>query len=183
MVRIAHRRNVLVTDHEVYDTLTNLLSFISARKFGYSHSEILFSDGVAFSSLFKIDAGECILPDFARPKGGLAMFRRKNGYPLNLWRYTRLPLDSSQEAELRASCELLTRECISENEQYDRKGVLRFVLGFWPKEDPRGYFCSEAVYNRVQSMFSFFRTKPEFKVSPNLLVRLCEEKFGPLSIC
>lgn len=181
MVRIAHRRNVMFTDHEVYDTLTNLLSCISARKFGYSHSELLFSDGVAFSSLFTIQQGQCILPDFSRPKGGLAMFRRKEGYGSNLWRFTRLPIDAAKEAELRSSCENLTRECISEGEQYDRKGVLRFILGFWPKEDPKGYFCSEAVYDRVQTIELFLKCMPEFKVSPNLLARLCEERFGPVS--
>jgi len=178
MVRIAHRRNVLFVDGQIYDTFTNVFSCLAARKFGYAHSEILFSDGVAFSSLFRIGAGECILPDFARPDGGLAMFRR-NAYPVNEWRYTNLPISFEQEIDLRASCESLTRECIAENERYDKFGVLKFVIPF-SKEDPKGYFCSEATYNRIQRMFHFFDEYQEFKVSPNLLARLCEKKFGPV---
>lgn len=167
---IAHRRNVLF-DGEFYDTLTNLFSFIPARQFGYAHSELVFSDGVAFSSLFTISKGQCVLPEFSRPRGGLAMFRRKDGYEDRLWRFTVLPITRKEELELRAACEALVRECIAENEEYDRKGVLRFVWP-WAKEDANGYFCSEATYKMVHEKLHLLRDAPAFKVSPNLLFRL-----------
>jgi hypothetical protein len=169
-MRIAHRKNVL-GDHEWYDTLTNLGSFIGARQWGYSHSELVFSSGEAASALFSIGDKECLYPNFERKRGGPAIFRRKN-YDPRLWAFTNVPLDEEAENRINVLALHEIDESIRKGAGYDRAGVMKFVLPFM-REHPQDWFCSEFTVFLLQSE-GLFDGVNAHTCSPNKLFRLCK---------
>lgn len=164
MLKIAHRKDVLFTDHQWWDTVTNAFSGFG----GFSHSELLFSSGVSFTSTTDFDPNTAVYPH-AR-KGGGPIFRQIN-FPESLWEISILPLNSAQEAEVMDWCMNTARESFESHAGYDWAGVLRFVCP-WMKEHPQDWFCSESVVAACQTA-GLFRNEVAWRISPNKLRKLC----------
>lgn len=181
MIWIAHRKNVL-GEGEWWDTLTNLGSGGLWRalrgKQGYSHTEVLFSDGTAMSALFTIAAGQCTRPVAGRVRGGPALFKRER-YPDNLWDFTSLDITPSEEFNLRSWAHQQIDDSIADNGGYDRTGVLRFVIP-WMRAHKKDWFCSEFSYQGVHEALSLLKDVRPEKVSPNMMVDLCAAAGLPL---
>ena len=154
---IAHRKDVLFRDGEAWDTFTNIFSGFG----GYSHSELVFSDGYAFTSTTKGPAG----------LAGAQFFTRQEGYPSWEWSLTAVPATPEQEDAVRAWAAATVKESVTTGSGYDWAGILRFVFP-WMKEHPNDWFCSEIVVAALQSIGLFAGLKP-WKVSPNRLAKAC----------
>jgi hypothetical protein len=139
---------------------------------GFSHAEIVFSDGVSFSSTQRDDLGI--------GKAGGTRYKTID-YDANpdRWLLIEIPCTPEEEAVVRSFCDS-ELGC-----GYDYAGCVRFVLPFWKAHDTE-WFCSEVVVAALQHLWKtkkhlswgfFVRTyglrkvRPE-RVSPNRLFDL-----------
>lgn len=172
MLRIAHRRDVW-GDGELWDGLVDICSGCN----GYSHTELLFSNGESFSSFLKFDKTHSIYPApyYYRPRGGPQI--RKITFKSGIWEYTDLPFVSKQEEDdLYAYCHNLINESITKQGGYDKKGVARFVLPFM-REHKDDWFCTESVEHVCQEVLELFQGRKAWKDSPNSFKKLCDKLF------
>ncbi len=169
-MKIAHRKNVFFRDHAIWDTVVNLCSGGG----GFAHSELVFDNGISFTSTTKFDTSTVVYPSLDDPRA----VGRKNGpllrqikYPEWEWEFTELPLSDSQKLQVYQWCVKTIDESLADKAGYDWAGVCRFVFKFL-KEHPKDWFCSESVVAAVQQAGLFVDEKPS-AVSPNRLRALC----------
>jgi hypothetical protein len=118
---------------------------------GFSHVELVFSDGRSFSSTSLDKEKGVRFKDIAysHPKE---------------WVNVQLFPPFGAEAKIREMAESLIPA------PYDTRGVLRFIIP-WMKEHPKAYFCSEAVITALQAGGMFSNLVPH-TVGPNVLWRI-----------
>lgn len=165
-ILIAHRRNrPFWIDGTLYDSATNIFS----GWHGYSHTELIFQDGFAFSSMVKSK----------EVRGGCQFFKRTEGYPENLWRLTTLEMDSANYWKIYEKCCKLVDEQLENGGGYDVRGVLRFVFR-WMDADKEDYFCSEACVEALRvgdyappTLCLAIKQLTPHKASPNTVAKAC----------
>jgi hypothetical protein len=141
----------------------------------FCHAELVFSDGVSFSSTARdpsLDSAGNAKPDGTR-------FKRID-YSAHPERWMLIPVGmphgydgdegyAADEAAIRAFA-------LSElDARYDYAGCFRFVVPFW-RESPANWFCSEIVTACLQQVdHPAVRGLTPWRVSPNeLQQRFCE---------
>ena len=122
----------------------------------YSHCELIFSDGQCFSSTPINNAGVRFAP---------AAEVLTN---LSKWYFLDLPLNTSEEEQLRAWCNGEVG-C-----PYDWNDIFRFGLKFLP-EDPNAWFCSELCLAGLQQI-GMFKGLKACNYSPNRYYKLLVAK-------
>lgn len=133
---------------------------------GYSHVELVFSDGVSFSSTSRGNDGSCVYAN-GRPKPDGTRFKNID-YRAHPDRWTQVHLGVGPDAEW-----LMWQFAQSElDARYDFAGCARFVLPFW-KEHKTKWFCSEIVLATLQHG-GMLKGHVPHKTSPNRLARLLE---------
>lgn len=111
----------------------------------YSHCELLFPDGIMFSS----DAWS----------GGV---RWNTNYDLSNWDIVRVDLT-------KAEIDVLIRWCkTKETSDYDWLGVIRFVIPF-TNQDPDKWFCSELCAAGLKAVAKLPSKLKVWKLSPGQL--------------
>lgn len=173
MLRIAHRKDIW-GDRELWDGLVDIFSGCK----GYAHTELLFSNGESFSSLFEFDKAHTVYPSacYYRPKGGPQLRRIvfKDGF----WDYTNLPQISAEEEDnLYNYCKTMIDDSVVAQAGYDRTGVLRFVFPFM-RQHREDWFCTESVEHACQKVLSLFLGRDAWKDSPNSFKKLCDKTFA-----
>ena len=133
----------------------NAINLLSGRR-GFCHVELVFSDGMSFSST-TLDPGDG--DDGVRFKD----IRYSGG--VEKWAFHRLTVSEYAERAMRAAAEVL------EGAPYDKGGVLRFLFP-WLKEHPKRYFCSEVVVTVLQAGGVLPASVKPWKVSPNALAKM-----------
>jgi len=146
MMQIAYRKQAWF-DGEIWDFVTNAFSGFG----GYSHTELVFSDGLCFS---------------ADPDSGLRI-KEVDRSDARLWEHEQLDISPDDEARIRAWAET---EIATHHPKYDWGGVIRFVWP-WSKEHPQDYFCSESTVAALQLVPMLCDVKA-WQVSPNKLHKL-----------
>lgn len=131
--------------------IDRLIDCLTERR-GFSHCELVFSDGVFFSS-----SGE----------DGGCRFKRIDPDPRH-WEIYDFDISIEAEERLRAECQLLVLNHV----KYDWMGVLRFVLPI-PKWSTRRLFCSECLVFCLKKIGMFGRID-RVKVSPSDLFYIME---------
>lgn len=151
---------------------------------GFSHIELVFSDGVCFSSTVRDDwAGVDECGAFTRTDG---LRFKQIEFDAGKWAFYNLPFGPDQEADIRANARDM---CADRKARYDYWGVLAFVNPF-AKESPARWFCSESniaalrLPSKYQSAESVARVlknilrinpdTPSHKLSPNGIAKLLE---------
>lgn len=130
---------------------------------GYSHAELVFSDGISFTSTSRGDDGSCIYAD-GRPKKDGTRFKFID-YSLNPQRWTRVDVDLGRAAE-----SYVFAWCVGElDARYDFAGCARFVLPFWGQHKSQ-WFCSEIVVAALMHG-GLLRGAVPHKTSPNQLAK------------
>lgn len=126
-----------------------LINQLTIPAIGYSHVELLFSDGAWWSS---------------RPGAGTS-FVWLGRADLHEWCRMKLKVDSRQEERIREWC---FNHC---HRKYDWFGVIRFILPFLPiKLSKRRLFCSEACIKALQDNNVLDRDRcPALFINPNVL--------------
>lgn len=110
--------------------------------YGYSHVELVFSDGVSFS---------------ASSRDNLVRFARINFVP-DRWEFVELPLfNKIDEAKIRAQAENLA------GRKYDWKGIFLWMFLPLKKQDNDRWWCSEIV--------SFLLKESNYRVHPNKMAK------------
>jgi hypothetical protein len=136
---------------------------------GYYHAELLFSDGLSFTSTTM---------DFTSNGPDGTRFKRidYHEHP-ERWDLIPVPTTAVEEEVVRAFCRAQIG-C-----RYDKAGCVRFVIPFW-KEHPDKWFCSEVVCAALQQLFARgvetdatrvirrLRGVKAHKVAPNSLAKL-----------
>jgi hypothetical protein len=124
-------------------------------KYGYSHVELVFNDGEAFSSS----------PFDLMPDGATFGVRFK---PIDFtkhperWAFHELPaISAADEAAIRD----WAGQCAREGHPYDFAAICHFVDP-WISENPNDYFCSEVCLAALQSR-GFFDELIAANTSPN----------------
>ena len=125
--------------------------FNGAWRDSYSHSELLFSDGVMFS---------------ASQYNNSTRFTNKNPKSI-AWVDVEVGITWEQEKLVRKFCQK------QDGKKYDYLGVLGFVIG--NSDAPNRWFCSEVCVRALQEAGLFEGVTPS-KVSPNQLYNLLKEK-------
>jgi len=169
-MQIAHRRAVYFRDWswkgiEAWDGLIDLCSGCG----GFCHTELLFKNGKSFTSTTQFDASTVVYPS-PRSHGG-PIIRRIN-FVNREWLFTDVPVSDKQESEMYDACIKLIDESVAENGGYDFTGVARFVFPFM-QEHKKDWFCTESVVHILQTK-NFFRGMKAWTISPNRLVKLCQ---------
>jgi hypothetical protein len=90
----------------------------------YSHCELIFSDGVSFSSSWRDD--------------GVGVRYKDIHYLPKRWTFIDIPATEEQELEVRSWCDTK----VVENAKYDWRGIIQFVIPFIKQSD-EDWFCSE----------------------------------------
>jgi len=90
----------------------------------YSHSELLFSDGICFSSSWRDD-------------GVGVRYKDIHIVPKN-WACVEVPTTQAQEKQMRYWCDLRAEE----KAKYDWRGIIQFVFPFVRQND-EDWYCSE----------------------------------------
>jgi hypothetical protein len=167
-MQLAFRKNVWFSDWkrgawpEVWDTFTNVFSGCG----GISHSEILFSDGLAFSAFAEVNPELLAYP----PNGKTGpLFIRRPVYDAELWILVNIPATPEQE-------ELARKKALEMSEEgagYDWRGLLRFVIP-WVKDSPVNYFCSETSVIVLNAAMLTIIDRP-WTVSPNRLFAIVKK--------
>jgi hypothetical protein len=162
MIHIAHRKNVLFRDGTMFDTFTNLFSGCG----GFSHTELVFSDGTSFTSTTTANKDTIFLPS-SRTFGPMI---RNISYPVWMWELTPLHMSEESEAGIKQWCEKTITESVEDKGGYDWAGIIRFVLPFI-KEHKKDWFCTEAVIAALQSA-GWFPGLKAWQYSPNKFYRM-----------
>lgn len=124
---------------------------IALRHFGrYSHSELVFSDGMSFSS---------------SSRDGGTRFVDSRNFDRSKWEFVTLPVPDAAEAEIRLWCEGVV------GAKYDWAGVLAFINPF-RRHNPTQWFCSEIVAQALKTHGFLTHLKPE-QVWPSQLHDEC----------
>jgi hypothetical protein len=123
---------------------------------GFCHVELIFSDGISFSST-----------TMDEEKPGVRFKQIAYSHP-QTWVFVELAVTEDQEAQM------VCKAIEIEHAPYDYRGVARFVLP-WMPEHPTAYFCSESVLTALQAGGLFPGIKPH-KVSPNRLYEMAKER-------
>jgi hypothetical protein len=89
----------------------------------YSHCELIFSDGISFSSSWRDD--------------GIGVRYKEIYYLPNRWDFIEIPT-TDQELKMRSWCDARTEE----KAKYDWRGIIQFVIPFI-KQNDEDWFCSE----------------------------------------
>lgn len=134
--------------------IDRLIDRLSGER-GYSHSELIFSDGVPFSSTTRDPS---IDPFTGKMKSDGTRFKWIS-YKPERWAMLDLPVSVVQEQAIRRKAESML------GARYDYRGVMRFVLPFVP-QGRREYFCTEADIVACQDAF-LFPAVAAWKESPN----------------
>jgi hypothetical protein len=169
-VRIAHRKNVLFRDRAIWDTVVNACSGFG----GYCHSELIFDNGLSFTSTSRFDPATAVYPSahfcVATGRHSGPVIRRID-FPSSLYDFTPVEVTDSQKLQVYRWCEQTIDQSIKDNAGYDWAGVNRFMFKFLPqhKED---WFCSESVVAALQTV-GYFRNLKAWTISPNKLWKLC----------
>lgn len=109
---------------------------------GYSHVEIVFSDGLFFS---------------ASPREGVVRYKRISP-DLRNWDFVDFPVSLEQEHEIRAWCDTQV------GKKYDWAGVFGFV---WDcRDDPDEWFCSKICGQAPKSVGIWTKVET-WRLSPN----------------
>jgi hypothetical protein len=90
----------------------------------YSHCELLFPDGVCFSSSWRDD--------------GVGVRYKKFPIIPSHWTCVEIPTTKEQEIQMRQWCDVK----VAENAKYDWWGIIQFVIPFVKQKD-EDWFCSE----------------------------------------
>jgi len=128
-------------------------------RYGYSHTEIEFSNGLSFSSSSwdkSVDLGGNPKPDGTRWK--------RISYKEDRWWSYELAMSREEEEKLKVLC----TETL--NARYDWMGVIKFVVPL-VRENPNKWFCSEVCVNRMLLagfLQSIFR---HWFISPNTMAK------------
>jgi hypothetical protein len=154
--------------------LDNLIDALSGGG-GFSHVELVFSDGQCFSSSTRDGCeGSDSQGRFNRPDG--LRFTTIDFKP-DRWKFFDIPASAEDEAAIRAWCE---KETANRLARYDYPGVLAFV-NWWSREHPAKWFCSEAAVAALQSRGASFLWRMRLwpimgfkppELSPNRLAKL-----------
>jgi hypothetical protein len=134
-----------------HGSLIDWLIDLCTERRGFSHCELVFSDGVFFSS-----SGE----------DGGCRFKQIKPDPRH-WEIYDFNLSIEAEERLRDECQLLVLNRV----KYDWTGVLGFVIPM--RAEPRRLFCSECLVYLLQKIGMFQRLKRS-KVSPSDLWQIME---------
>jgi hypothetical protein len=113
----------------------------------YSHCELLFSDGMAFSS---------------SPRDGGTRFKQIEFKPHH-WDLYPLSVDGEKEAAIRLWCEGQL------GKKYDWLGIFGFVVKNSAIQDPKKWYCSEICAN-VLNLFKVTHF-PSIEITPNKLAK------------
>jgi len=90
----------------------------------FSHCELIFSDGVCFSSSWRED--------------GVGVRYKKIKFLPNRWDVIEVPTTETQEAIIRCWCD----KRVEERARYDWWGIVQFVIPFIKQRD-EDWYCSE----------------------------------------
>lgn len=128
---------------------------------GFSHVELLFSNGESFSSTARdpsVDLSGRVKPDGTRFK-----FIDYTKHP-DRWRLLTLAATDDSEESIRQWC-LKTLDA-----RYDFWGVARFVMPFLGQSTDK-YFCSEVVTEALQVAGMLADVGKPYQFSPNALAK------------
>ena len=138
--------------------LSRLTDWLSGG-YGYSHVEMVFSDGMSFSSS-AFDSVD--LPDGRTLKNGVRIKQIDYAHHPDRWRLVPLPFVSPKDE--RAMREWAEKTW-AEGHGYDFNGVSRFVLP-WMREHPEKYFCSEVCATAMEHAGFRLFDAPPHKLAP-----------------
>jgi hypothetical protein len=128
-----------------------LIDLFSGRD-GFCHVELVFSDGVSFSST-TMDPGE--------GDNGTRLKRIAYNHPEE-WDFIALPMIGAEdERAIRAYAEQLARE----NQGYDYRGALHHAFP-WIKHSRRKDYCNEVVIKALQHR-NYFPLLVGWELGPN----------------
>lgn len=132
------------------DWRDKLVSWITRGPF--SHCELVFSDGVCFSSSGRDEGVRFKLIDFKKEH----------------WIFYDLILSESEEAYVKTWCSLKV------GKKYDWLGLLRFVFPNIDSDDKRKWFCSEICVRALQKV-NLFTNLNHHKTSPNSFYKAVQQ--------
>lgn len=139
-----------------------------SRGNGYCHAELVFSDGLAFSSTPKDELN-------ARPAGG-PRFTYKIAFNPDKWDIFPLDTNGTEERAIYKRARKIEAEARIDDGGYDEWGCYRFVIPF-VREHPKDWFCSEVVVEALRGIVFPEDIKP-WRVAPNDLPQLVKEYGG-----
>lgn len=142
------------------NALDEAINLFSGRG-GYSHAELVFSDGVSFSSTSRDRSVDC--KGREKPDGTRFKEIDYTANP-NRWSLFDIPIGPAVECGIRSIAKSLL------DARYDYWGCVRFVIPF-VKEHRQKYFCSEVVVELLRHAGQFTYLVPH-KTSPNALAKV-----------
>ena len=134
---------------------------------GYSHAELVFSNGISFSSTMRDPSVDSL----GRPKPDGTRFKQIDyGEHPERWDLIELKIGLMAEAYIAQFC----RDQI--DARYDFWGCMRFAVPFVKQHEDK-WFCSEVVTAALKIVgYEPLRDQKPHKVSPNYLARLLARK-------
>jgi hypothetical protein len=145
-------------DGRAWDQLVSVFSGFGP----YAHAELVFSDGVSFSST-----------SMDQPPG--PRFKRIDYSDARRWKLVPIHVTKAQEKVMRDWAEANVKACVG----YDWSAIWGFVpcVRRFCKPDPARWMCSEIVLACLRAAGLLCEGLPAHRVSPNRLAKMLATRF------